>query len=103
MILKFNKEVVSAEDILKASGTVERTLVVAFQEGLLDHTAQTPRCSYKAAAVLLKQLPVHARLVVVPLQERAASELQQIAIPGVVFCEQRQVVVKLCSLISVTP
>ena len=39
MILKFNKEVVSAEDVLKASGTVERTLVVAFQEGLLNHAA----------------------------------------------------------------
>ncbi len=50
--------------------------------------------------VALEQLPVRARLVEVALQVGVRRELHQIAVSGVRFREQRQVVVELLASFS---
>ncbi len=54
VILEFDKEVVASKNVLKSSGAVKRSLVVAFQESLLDDAAQATCCGDQAAAVLLE-------------------------------------------------
>ena len=101
VVLQLDEQVVLAEDLLQPAGLLQRALLVALDQRLQNLATETAGRGHQAAVVLLEQLPIHARLVVVALEEREAGELDQVAIALVAFSEQRQVVVELLAAFGV--
>ncbi|CAB4582032.1 unannotated protein [freshwater metagenome] len=95
VVLQFDEQVVLAEDLLKTSRLGEGVVVVVAQEGLQNVTTETTGGGDEALVMTFEKLPVHAGLVVVPLEERQAGQLDEVLVAGVVLGEQREVVVEL--------
>jgi len=101
VILQFDEQVVLAEDLLQPPCLLHGALLVALHQCLQDVATQAPGGGDQAVVVLLEQLPVHARLVVVALQERQAGQLDEVAVPLVVLGQQGEVVVQLLATLGV--
>ena len=69
MVLDLNEQIVFAENFLKTSRLDFGVFVIVLQERLQDMPTQTSGRRNETFVVLLKQLPVHSRLVVVTLKE----------------------------------
>ena len=100
VVLQFDEEVVATEDLLQSARTVVCTLHVAAHQSLQHVTAEAAARCDETRAVLLEKFPVDARLVVVALQECATGEVDQVLVPDVVLCEQREVVVDLAATLG---
>ena len=101
VVLQLDEQVVAAEDVLQPGGLLGGAGDVAAQQRLEDVTAETPGRGDDALGVVGEQLPVEARLVVVALEERPRSQLDEVAVAGVRLGEQGQVVVQLVAGIGV--
>ena len=102
MVLDLDEEVVLPEDLLKPACALECALVVAPQERLQHVPAEAAGGADEPFAVARQQLPIEAGLVVIALEIRKARQLDEIAVSGVVFGEQGEVVVELASRFGVS-
>ena len=92
LILKFDKQVVLAEDLLEAGRFQAGVVVVVAHEGL-QHVAPEAACGGNQALGMIRQhVPVHPGLVVVALQKRTAGHLNEVPVPGVILGQQGEVV-----------
>ena len=70
----------------------------------LQHMAtEAPGGCDDALGVALQQLPIEARLVVVPLHVGATGQLDEVLVAGVVLGDEGEVVVELGAGVGVTP
>ena len=54
----------------------------------------------EAIGIALEEFPVDSRLVVIPLEECEARQLNQVAVSGLILCEQGEVVVDLVAALG---
>jgi len=101
VVLQLHVQRVAPEDVLQASGPAAGLVVVAGQQGLLNHAAEAPGGGCQALGVVGEHLPVHPGLVVVALEEGPAGQLEQVAVAGVAVGQQGQVVVELPAALAV--
>ena len=92
MVLQLEQVVVGAQDLHMLPGDRVGCAHVAAQDGLGQLAADAGAQTDQALAVLGEQLLVDPRLVVVPLELRAAHQRDEIAVAGGVTCEQNEVV-----------
>ncbi len=100
VVLQFDEEVVTTEDLLQSSRTVVCTLHVTAHQTLQHVSAEATTRRDETRAVLLEQFPVDTGLVVVALEEGAAREVDQVLVADVVLREQREVVVHLAATLG---
>ena len=86
-----DEEVVGPEHVAVAPGRLVRRLLLVGQQQLRDQAAEASRCGDEAFRVVGQQLVVDARLVVEALEEGAARELHEVAVPLVVLGQERHV------------
>ena len=91
VVLQLDEEVIAPEDVLEARRRFERGLLVAGEDQLRDEAAEASARRGDARVVTLEQLPVAARLVVVAVEERAARDLDEVAVALVGLGEHREV------------
>ena len=100
VVLQLDEEVVAPEDVLQLAGLLQRGLEVAGEQRLQHVPTEAAGAGDDAFAVVGEDLPVDLRLAVVALEERAARELDQVAVAGVVLGEQREVVPRLLAALA---
>ncbi len=101
VVLHLDEEVVLAEDLLEPTGLLERALLVAVQEALQNMPAEATGRGDQPVVVPLEQLPVHAGLVVVALEEGQAGQLDEVAVALVGLGQEGEVVVELSATFGV--
>jgi hypothetical protein len=95
VVLELDEELVASEDVLQATGQLEGASLIAGEQRLQHDAAEAPGRGDEPLVVDLEQLPVHPRLVVIPLEVGGRRELDEVAVAGGRLRKQGQVVVKL--------
>jgi hypothetical protein len=98
MILELDPVVPGAEDFPVLGGGVPSPGVLSREQQLGQLRGKAAREARQPLGVLGEQLLVHPGPVVEPLEVRRGHELQQVPVPDLVACEERQVVVLLLVL-----
>ena len=73
VVLQFNKQVFFAENILQSRRLSDCSLFVAVQQRLQYVASEAPSSCHKSGGVFLKQFPVDAGFVVIPLEKGEAG------------------------------
>ena len=102
VVLQLDEEVVAPEDVLQPRRLLECARAVTAEQRLENVAAEAPGGRDEPVVVLGEELPIQPGLVVVPLEERLARELDQVAVADLVLGQQGQVVVELLAPLRVT-
>jgi predicted ABC-type transport system involved in lysophospholipase L1 biosynthesis ATPase subunit len=102
VVLQLHEQVVLAEDVLEPSRLLEGLALVALQQRLQHVPAEATGGGHQPLVVARQQVPVHARLVVVALEEGEAGQLDEVLVADVVLGQQGEVVVELLAALGVT-
>ena len=100
VVLDLDEQVVPAEDVLHPGRLLKGVLLVAVHQRLKHVAAEAPGGCDDTFTVIGKHFPVNAGFVVVPLHKRAAGELNEVLVAGVVLGQCNQVVVELLAAIG---
>ena len=104
MVLQFDEEVVSTEDVLESGRSRNRRIdilhlpLVALlahrvgSEKLGNHATETSRCCDQPLGMFLEEVEIHPWLVVVAVEESLRRELEQVLIADIRFSEKIHVV-----------
>ncbi len=95
VILDLDEQVVASKDVLQATGLLQRRVEALVHQRLQHMATQAAGGGDHALGVLRQQLPVEPWLVVVPLEERLGTQLDEVLVAGEVLGQQREVVVEL--------
>ena len=98
VVLELNEVPVGAEDVAVLARRGERAVALPRDELHTELGGQAPRQTDDPLRVLGQELLVDAGPVVEALEVGGRDEAQQVPIPDLVLCEQRQVVVLLLAL-----
>ena len=101
VVLQLDEEVVAAEDVLEPAGPPLRLRLVARQQRLEDHPAQTSGGGDEPGVMALEELPVEPGLVVVALEVGRRGQLHQVAVALDRLGQEGQVVVELLPALDV--
>ncbi|CAB4581041.1 unannotated protein [freshwater metagenome] len=95
VILNFNKEVVSTENILKSCSLFERAALVAIHERLQHLPTETTAGNDQSVVMFFKKLPVDLGLHVITLEKRPARKLDEVLVARGILGQRSEVVVRL--------
>ena len=92
MVLQLEEVVVRTKDLGMVARDRLGCLHVAAKDRLGQFATQASRQADQTLGALGEQLAIDPRLVVVALEMRCADQLDEVAVAGIVACEQDQVV-----------
>ncbi len=95
VVLHFEEEILGAEDVAILVRHAPRIVVLVGKQSLRNVAAQAGRHADQALGMRGQQVGIDARLIVEALQVGGGHQLDEIAIPFLVFAEQHQVVVAI--------
>ncbi len=95
VILHLDEEILLAQEVRVSPRRFERLARLPRQQPLADFAAVAAAHHDQPVLVLLEQLHVNPRAVIEAVEERAGSELHQVAVAAHIRREQRQVIVCL--------
>ena len=103
MILQLQEEILLAEQVAVLVGQALGFVVAVRQQGFVDIAAQARRERDQAFGMARQQVFVDARLVIETVQIPGRDQLDQVAITGLVFAQQHQVVVAIGIVLDALP
>ncbi len=102
MILQFDKERITTENVLESSGSTFSLFEVVPQECLENETTEAAGRCDNPIVVPLEQLPIQPRFIVVALKVCQGGELYQVLVTLRILSEEGQVVVELLASLRLT-
>ena len=93
VILQLQEEILLAEQVAVLVGQALGFVVAVGQQGFVDIAAQAGRERDQAFGMARQQVFIDARLVIETVQVTGGDQLDQVAVAGLVFAQQHQMVV----------